>query len=82
MNEMVRQEPLIHLGDFQDTEDFLGWVATYHGTNVSETCRVRLETAVKAGRKVDVVEDILKSVTRATRQIDLAKNKFRARFSW
>jgi hypothetical protein len=85
MNDMARQEAFdspICYGDFRDDVDFLDWVATYHGVNVSATCRVRLEEAKKAGQRVHVVDDILKGVTRATRQIDLAKNNFRARFSW
>ncbi len=82
MDTVARKATNVTFGDFADAEQFLRWVATYHGANVSETCRDLIEKAVAEGRSVDVMSDILVPMTKATRQVDVAKNRFRARFCW
>jgi len=82
MSEMVKKRASISFGAFPNAEEFLLWVATFHGRNVSETCRSRLEEASTAGKSIDAIEDILNPLIRATRRIDLAKNNFRAQFGW
>ena len=82
MSEMAKKDTSIAFGTFPNADEFLLWVATYHGTNISETCRVRIQQAQQSGVSLDAIEDILNPLIRKTRQVDPAKNKIRAQFAW
>ena len=69
------------LGSFETEEEFLRWVGTYLGTNVSQTCAARLQEA-RAKNKPISYDDILSEVSDSTRAVDFSKVRFRARFVW
>jgi hypothetical protein len=82
MKGMAKKDTSLSFGAFPNAEEFLLWVATYHGTNVSEICKQQIGEALLAGQPVDAFENILKPLIRRTRHIDPAKNKVRAQFGW
>jgi hypothetical protein len=74
--------PNVSYGEFKDEKQFLDWVATNHGSNVSAICKARIGQAVAGGQKEISAIVILGDLNRATRRVDLAKNGFRAKFGF
>ena len=81
MNSKVpKKNSRLVLGHFESEEQFLQWVATYHGSNVSQTCAAKIKERLAAGSDtVDVVE-MLGTINRLTRKVDLAKSYRGVRF--
>lgn len=71
----------VFYGDFENEDRFLAWVATDRGSNVSETCKARIDEANAAKKNTTAVE-VLDALDRATRQVDLSRNEFRAKFGF
>jgi len=74
--------PSVSYGEFKSEKQFLDWVAINEGSNVSNTCKARISQAVASGKKDISAIDILDDLKRSTRQVDLAKNGFRAKFGF
>jgi hypothetical protein len=82
INDMAKVDrPDVTYGAFESEDEFLQWVKTNHGTDVSAICKARLNEALGTGHPVNAIA-ILDSIVRSTRKVDLAKNNFRARFVW
>ena len=72
---------LADYGPFENEARFLGWVKTNYGTNVSQMCSTQISAALGNGQKV-IATDVLEELISSTRQVDVAKNGFKAQFRW
>jgi hypothetical protein len=83
-SNMAKQDTLaeISYGEFTTEERFLRFVATHYGSDVSASCKSRLESEAKSKKtKIDAFA-VLDVILTQSQQVDFSKAGFRARFSW
>jgi hypothetical protein len=81
MKTMAKRDAAVDFTPFEDSEQFYRWVSTNHGTNVTETCKNWIRDQAYPGTTVKAL-NVVSELTRSTRQVDFARNGFRARFGF